>query len=61
MTEYSNDSGRAVGGGGGGCATHGGKINNEKTGLPDGALVFGFWTKKNKIKNGPKGESYNKG
>ena len=22
---------------GGGCAPHGGKINNEKTGLPDGA------------------------
>ena len=57
MTEYSNDSGSAVGGGGG-CATHGGKINNEKTGLQDGAGVFGFRLKK--IKNGSKGESYNK-
>ena len=35
VTEYSKDSGSAVGGGGG-CTPHGGKINNEKTGLPDG-------------------------
>ena len=31
--------------GGGVCATHGDKINNEKTGLPDGALVLGFGLK----------------
>ena len=31
---------------GGECATHGGKINNEKTGLQDGAGVFGFRLKK---------------
>ena len=29
----------------GGCATHGDKINNEKTELPDGALVLGFGLK----------------